>query len=160
MSDTLTFELENSIKYINDGAPQESGFIEFRSPTVKELKKAQPLKQMLARAMMDAQEKAANLNLTAEMIQEIRENKKEAVEEEEEVNSFSASEVSSTINFSRSVDSADFIDIGLKLLTSGVGKVGGETKFTAHMSEGLEIEEAEKMVCAYVGFFMAKSLLN
>ena len=56
-----------------------------------------------------------------------------------------------------SIDYADYVDIFVNLLTSGICKVEGETEITSHMVEKISFEDLERLMGEYFVNFILGS---
>jgi hypothetical protein len=121
------------------------------------MKESSDLKQATMKAMAEGAEMAAKLtNLDAGDIQALRE---EAAEKKDMGDVGITGEDLMQAVTASSVSLNDTLSVGLKLLTSGVGRISGQ-KFNSNMAADLTLDEIERMVGEYAINFCLKSILN
>jgi hypothetical protein len=144
---TFTFQLNDPIKYGKGSEFVESSFIEFSSPTSRNMREASQLKQALSRAVVEAQSRASDSDI-----------KKATSEDAKKAEDITGADIMQALTIS-SVPLEDVLEVGFKLLTSGVGRLGGEEKFNSNMAKDLPVDELERMVGEYAVNFSLRSFL-
>ena len=143
---TFDFTLSEPIKYQKDGANTEASMLELTSPAVNNRKKVARMKQGFMRVIGELPESA---KLEAKESADKKED-----DEKEKTN---PREILSLLQMG-SIDYADYVDIFVSLLTSGICKVEGETPITAHMLDKVSFEDIEKLMGEYFVNFILTSM--
>ena len=142
MSDLKTeiqYDLENKFMYSSKGEQVEAQFITLTAPTSKHSHECAALKQAFFRALPRDQESDENV----------------------EAKDVSGTEVIILLAISTNVELPDVIEIGKKLLSSGVAMIDGEVKLTMNVINNMYASEFEIILGDYiVNFIIASSLAS
>ena len=143
----FTFQLRSAPLSVHKGGDVEFATeIEFTGPTSKNLVECSQLKQAITRAMVEVQKQA-----DPDAVQSAKENKGS--------DSITGEDLMQAISLS-TIPLEDVLSTGQKLLTSGVGMVLGDIKFSITMAQTLPLGELERMVGEYAINFPLRSLLS
>jgi hypothetical protein len=144
---TFSFQLKGKALEVHKGGEVEHvSEIEFSSPTSKDLKEVSQLKQSLSRALMEIQERTAEKGIEVDP------------GEAKGAEAITGSDIMSAVAIS-SEPLDGILEVGRKLLVSGVGKVAG-VKFSSTMMQNISCDELERMVGEYCRNFILKSFLE
>ena len=143
---TFTFELDKPIEIHKGGEVRLISQIVFESPTSRDLKEVSQLKQAFSRGMLEIQERTAGKESDVDL------DKVKAAGDITGEDIMSAMAISS-----EPLD--ELLEVGRKLLVSGVGKVD-DIKFNSTMMQQLSCDTLERMVGEYCRFFVMKRFLE
>jgi hypothetical protein len=144
---SFTFQLRGKPLEIARGAELALvSEIVFESPTSKDLKEVSQLKQALSRALMEVQDRSAGTAIEVDP------------DKVKDVTEITGEDIMSAVTIS-SEPLDELLEVGRKLLVSGVGKVEG-IKFNSTMMQKVSCEELERMVGEYCRFFVMKRFLE
>jgi hypothetical protein len=143
---TFDLMLSEPIKYQSKGENTESSLLELSAPAANNRRKVAKLKQGFMRVVNEIPESAK------QQAKEIVD-KKEGDKKEET----SPKEILALLQMG-SIDYADYIDIFVGLLTSGICKVEGETPITSLMVDKISCEDLERLMGEYFVNFILGSV--
>ena len=144
----MTYKLSGPLEYAHKGEMISSDFIEFKSPNSENMQLVCKLKQMVMRAMREAQSSTKNVS---------EEELKSAKSKSDEM---TGPQLIALILMSEKVDYYEFFATGKQLITCGVGHLGGEQKLNQPLVEKLPAEEVENIIGEYVATFILASYLR
>ena len=149
---TLEYRLAQPIEYSDQGEMVPGEVLVLTAPKGNQRKDITKLKQTFFRAITSTNDPA-----NSEQIEEAKEKRDEVEESELEINS---DEVLFVVMQSSSVDYADFIEIGRKVLIGGICKIDGVKTVNSVIIDRLSVEELENLIGAYVAFFIVSSAMK
>jgi hypothetical protein len=145
----FTFQLRSAPLQVHKGGEVEFATeIEFSGPTSKNLTECSQLKQAISRAMVEVQKSA-----DPEAVESAKASKGSGD------STITGEDLLQAVSLS-TIPLEEVLAVGQKLVTSGVGKVLGDVKFSITMAQTLPLEELERMVGEYAINFPLKSLLS
>ena len=136
---TFEFTLSSPVKFHEKGETVESFLLELMAPSAKNRKKIAKLKQGFMRVVGELQ------------------NDKPAQKEEKGDHKVKPEEILALLQMG-SIDYADYIDIFMDLLTSGICNADGSTSLTVSMAESISFEDIEKLMGEYLVNFILGSM--
>lgn len=135
------YHLLSKFKYADGGNQHEALLIKLLPPTSRNSRECAALKQAFFRAV-DRGDAAAG-----------------GESGDSDLGDISGQDVIMTMAMSKNVDLPDVMDVAIKLFTSGVALVDGETKLTKHLVGDMSQDDLEGMLGEYlVNFTLASSL--
>jgi hypothetical protein len=141
---TFTFQLRGKPIEVHVGGENElHSEIVFESPTSKNMREVSQLKQSFSRALMEVQERNAGKTVS---------------ETDKTAEDITGEDLMQMAAIS-SEPLEHLLEIGHKLLVSGVGKVAGQ-KFSSTMMQDVSCDELERMVGEYCRVFILRSFLK
>lgn len=149
---TLEYRLAQPIEYSDQGEMVPGEVLVLTAPKGNQRKDITKLKQTFFRAIS-----SGNESPTPEQIEEAKGKRGEVEDSELEINS---DEVLFIVMQSSSVDYADFIEIGRKVLIGGICKIDGVKTVNAVIIDRLSVEELENLIGSYVAFFIVSSAMK
>jgi hypothetical protein len=145
---TFVFQLRGKpIEVMAGGETVLESEIVFASPTSKDLKEVSQLKQAVSRAMMEMAEKSV-----------LKGDVDSDADTEKTAENITGENIMQAVAVSREPLDV-LLEIGRKLLVSGVGKVA-EQKFSSTLMQQVPCDELERMVGEYIRNFILKSFLG
>lgn len=152
---TFSFQLRGKpIEVAVGGEIELASEIVFESPSSRNLKEVAEVKQIFSRAIAEGQERILARDPGGSTEPEVQD--KEELEAAREA--VTTGELLGIVQVSTQ-SFPDLLEIGSKLLVSGVGKVSGK-KFSSTMMQNVPVEEIERMVGEYCNFFVMRSILE
>jgi hypothetical protein len=149
---TLEYRLTQPIEYSDQGEMVPGEVLVLTAPKGNQRKEITKLKQTFFRAIS-----SGNESLSEEQIEVAKDKRSESESEEIEINS---DEVLFIVMQSSSVDYADFIEIGRKVILGGICKIDGVKTVNAVIVDRLSVEDLENLIGSYVAFFIVSSAMK
>lgn len=147
------FDLSQPLTYGHGGELATSSFVILTAPTSRERKECAYLKQAFFVAINENRS-----GMDEEKVERARERLKQEQKKDEEL--LSGEEVMMMIASSTKVKFDEFLEVGRRLLQSGVAKIGGEEKLTGALIDKMDMDDFEKLVGDYLAFFTLQSSLT
>ena len=151
---TLEYKLSQPVEYADQGEQVEGDVLVCTAPKGKNRKDATRIKQMFFRAMPSLDEFSDEQKEAAEQ------RKAESDNSESSDVEIDGGEVLFMIMQSTKVEYDEFIELGRKMISSGLCKVDGIKEVNSTVLDRLSVEELENLIGDYVAFFIVSSAMK
>lgn len=143
----VTYQLKNSFEYARGGTMEKAIFITLLTPTGRHITDIAPIKSSILKAISWSQNQESDSNNTGE-----------GTGEGNDAESIGPDVMMTTLDLTPGVDIAKVLLHVNAMLTGGLAKIDGDTRYTKPIADNLSIEDTYGLAGCFLVNFILPSL--